>query len=118
MKGKTEDAKKLETVETAAETAPIAKKRGGRKPMSEKEKADAAKKRAEQKAKAASLTPTLILQYQGAEIDTATLIEAAKADYKAKKKRTPLTDLKLYLKPEERALYYVANEDIDGKIDF
>lgn len=118
MKGKKEDVKKLETVETAAEIAQPAKKRGGRKPMTAEEKAAAAKLRAEQKAKAANLTPTLILQYQGAEIDTAALIEAARADFKAKKKRTLLTDLKLYLKPEERAAYYVANENIDGKIDF
>ena len=101
-----------------AQDASVPKKRGGRKPMTEAEKAAAAKKRAEEKAKAENLSPVLLLQYQGTEIDTAALIEAAKADFKAQHKRTLITDLKLYLKPEERAAYYVINGDNDGKVTF
>lgn len=98
-KRKTETAAEAEM--TVAEAAPEAKKRGGRKPMTEAEKEASAKQRTEIKAKAENTVPSLILQYQGTDTDLAGLIEAAKADFKAKKKRMPITDLKLYIKPED-----------------
>ena len=94
----------------ATEQAP--KKRGGRKPMT------AAKARAESKAKADGLKPTVVVQFQGAEVDLDTLVEAAKADFRQTKKRTPITDLKLYVKPEERTAYYVVNEKFNGSVSF
>ena len=110
------EAKKVD-VDTIAQTeAP--QKRAGRKPMTAEEKAAASKKRAEEKAKADSLSPILILQYMGEDIDTTALVEAAKADFKATHKRTLITDLKLYLKPEDHAAYYVINGDASGKVDF
>lgn len=92
----------------------------GRKPMTEKEKAAAAKKRAETKAKAQNLKPVIYVQYQDSEAEIGALLDAATADFKAKKKRTAITDLKLYIKPEERAAYYVVNgnEDFAGKISY
>ena len=56
------------------------------------------------------------MQYQGAEIDLETLVEAAKTDFHTQKKRTRITGLKLYIKPEESAAYYVINEKYEGKI--
>ena len=103
-------------VSEAAEQAP--KKRGGRKPMTAEEKAAAAKARAESKAKADGLKPTVIVQFQGAEVDLDTLVEAAKADFRQAKKRTPITDLKLYVKPEERMAYYVINEKYSGSVSY
>ena len=70
------------------------------------------------KAKADNLRPDLVIQYQGDEIALNTLVEAAKADFRASKKRTPVTELKLYVKPEERMAYYVINEKNKGKISF
>ena len=67
------------------------KKRPGRKPMTPEEKAAAAKARAEEK---------------------------AKADFHAAKKRTLVTGLKLYIKPEEHIAYYVINGEHEGKISF
>ena len=99
-------------------TEPEAKKKGGRKPMTAEEKASAAKARAEIKAKADSLKPTVILQFQGSEVDLDTLVEAAKAGFRQEKKRTPITDLKLYVKPEERVAYYVVNEKFNGSVSF
>lgn len=107
---------KEKTVSTAAE--PVVKKKGGRKPMTVEEKAAAAKVRAESKAKADSLKPTIIMQFQGSEVELDTLVEAAKADFRQEKKRTPITDLKLYVKPEERTAYYVVNEKFRGSISF
>lgn len=93
-------------------------KRGGRKPMTAEEKAAAAKARAESKAKADNLKPTVIVQFQGSEVDLDTLVEAAKADFRQAKKRTPITDLKLYVKPEERMAYYVVNEKHNGSVSY
>ena len=103
---------------SVAATGPEPKKRGGRKPMTAEEKAAAAKARAESKAKADNLKPTVIVQFQGSEVDLYTLVEAAKANFRETKKRTPVTDLKLYVKPEERMAYYVVNEKYNGSISF
>ena len=97
---------------------PKVKGKPGRRPMTAEEKDAAAKLRAAEKEKAANLKPELMMQYQGAEVALADLIEAAKADFHSVKKRTLITDLKLYIKPEERMAYYVINEDHEGKIPF
>lgn len=86
--------------------------------MTAEEKAAAAKARAEEKAKADNLKPTVIMQFQGSEVDLDTLVEAAKADFRQTKKRTLITDLKLYIKPEERTAYYVVNEKYNGSISY
>lgn len=93
-------------------------KKRGRKTMTEEEKAAAAKLRAEKKAKEDNLRPAVIVQYQEVEVNTAELIEQAKAAFKAEKKRTRITDMQLYVKPEERAAYYVINETYTGKVEF
>ena len=102
--------------------APAAKaepaKKPGRKPMTAAEKAANAKARAEEKKKADAMTPTLTMQYGGRDIDVKALVQAAKDDFKANHKRTLLTELNLYLKPEESTLYYVANGSTEGKIRF
>ena len=92
------------------------KKRPGRKPMTPEEKAAAAETRAAEKAKADSMRPEFIVQYQGGEIALDALAEAAKADFRTTKKRTLITGLKLYVKPEDSMAYYVVNEKYEGKI--
>lgn len=74
--------------------------------------------RAAEKAKADNLKPEYFMQYQGSEMDMGALAESAKADFHATKKRTLITGLKLYVKPEERMAYYVVNEKYEGKISF
>lgn len=107
-----EEKKVSETTEQAP------KKRGGRKPMTAEEKSAVAKARAESKAKADSLKPTVIVQFQDSEVDLDTLVDAARADFRQAKKRTPITDLKLYVKPEERMAYYVINEKHNGSVSY
>lgn len=94
------------------------KKRPGRKPMTPEEKAAAAAERAAKKAKADNLTPEIFMQYQDVQTDMNTLLEAAKADFRAEKKRTRITALRLYIKPDEHMVYYVINEKYEGKISF
>ena len=97
---------------------PKVKKKPGRKPLTAEAKEAAAKVRAKLKENAAHMKPELIIQYQGSEVNTDALIEAAKADFREKKKRTPITALTLYVKPEERMAYYVINGDYEGKIPY
>lgn len=94
------------------------KKKPGRKPMTAAEKESAAKARAEEKAKAENLKPEIIVQFQGTEADMAPLVEAAKAEFRKEKKRTLITNMKLYVKPEECAAYYVINEKYTGSISY
>ena len=104
------------SADSASEEKP--QKQSGKKAKSVPKKAAAVRKRTTQKAAVPNLNPVLILQFQGNETDTAELIDAAKTDFKAQHKRTPITDLKLYLKPEEHAAYYVVNGNYNGKIAY
>ena len=94
------------------------KRRGGRKPMTPEQKAEAAKAREEEKKKADNLVPEVVVQYQDSEANIAALIDAAKKDFRTVKKRMHITDMKLYVKPEERTAYYVINDTFDGKVSF
>ena len=105
-----------ETASAAPETE--VKKRTGRKRMTAAEKEAAAKARAKEKAKAENLKPEFIVQYQGTDVDLSTLAEAAKADFHQAKKRTLVTELKLYVKPEEHTVYYVINGSFTGSIAY
>lgn len=93
-------------------------KKPGRKPMTPEEKAAAAKARAEERAKADQLKPEYFVQFQGNQIDMNALADAAKAAFHTEKKRTLVTDLKLYVKPEEHTAYYVVNGKFEGKVSF
>ena len=70
------------------------------------------------KAVGAEVAPVVYVQYQGEEEKIEDLVAAAKAAFAAEHARTKVADLKLYIKPEERAAYYVINEKFAGKIDF
>lgn len=106
--------RKKQAVESVGEVQE--KKRPGRRPMTPEEKEASAKLRAAEKAKAENLKPELVLQYQGAETDLGALAEAAKAEFRAEHKRTLVTGLKLYIKPEDQTAYYVVNETFEGKL--
>ena len=92
------------------------KRRPGRRPQTPEEKEAAAKLRAAEKAKAENLKPELVLQYQGSETDLNALAEAAKAEFRSAHKRTLVTALKIYVKPEDQTAYYVINETFEGKL--
>ena len=94
------------------------RKKPGRQPMTPEEKAAAAKARAEEKAKADNLKPEIFVQFQESDTAVDALVEAAKADFHKTKKRTLVTAMKLYIKPEEHMAYYVINESHEGKLSF
>lgn len=84
--------------------------------MSPEEKEAAAKVRALEKEKAQNMRPEIFVQYQGGETSMDALVEAVKESFHAEKKRTLITSLKMYVKPEEHTAYYVINETFEGKI--
>lgn len=94
------------------------KSKGGRKPMTPEEKEAAAKARALEKEKAKNMRPEIFVQYQGGETGMDALVESVKESFHAEKKRTLITSLKMYVKPEEHTAYYVINEEFEGKISF
>jgi len=110
--------RKVNSKELAGPEAPAVRKKPGRKPMTPEEKEAAAKLRAAEKEKSAQLKPEVFLQYQDTETDLSALAEAAKADFRKVKKRTLITELKLYVKPEEQMAYYVVNGSYTGKVSF
>ncbi len=56
------------------------------------------------------------LQFFGMEFDLEEIRKAVEADCKAKN-YAPITSLEIYVKPEDKAAYYVANNTITDKID-
>ncbi len=58
------------------------------------------------------------LQYYGAEIDVDSLTDRAIAQFGATYPEIAVREVKIYLKPEDNAAYYVINDVYTGKVDF
>lgn len=126
---------KKEAVKAAESAKPVVEKakagaakakRGARKAAKSTEKkavetAEKAKtgvRRAAEKAVKGEGEATVYVQFLGKEEKVDDLIAAAKAAFAVDHARTKVADLKLYIKPEDNAAYYVINEKFAGKIDF
>lgn len=58
------------------------------------------------------------IQFQGCEVSQEVIIERVKEQYVADgHKATEVKEVKLYIKPEDRAAYYVINDEYAGKVD-
>ena len=118
-KKKTETAPVAEvTAAVAAETVTdTAAKAPAEKPVKKPaaKKAAAAKKPAAKTAKAAP-KETIKIQFGADEYDFAEIKKAVEADYKSKVKGRIKT-VEIYIKPEDKAVYYVVNGDFSDKID-
>lgn len=98
-------------VETVAKKAAPAKRAVKKAAAPVKEKAEKAAEKAVKAVKAPKTT--VYVEYQGRQADVDKLVAAVKAQVGAVK------DLQLYVKPEDSAVYYVANGDaVHGKINF
>ena len=89
--------------EVKAETA---KKKPGRKPAAKTTRKTAAKK---------TFKKELFFQFDGKQVDEETLVARITEDVKSQ--NVEIKDLKMYLKPEDNACYYVANGNLAGKVD-
>lgn len=105
------------TAEVVAEAAPAVEATVVEAPEKAAVKKPAAKKTAEKKpvAKKTSTRKTapktnLFIQYQGAEVSYADLIEKAKADAGVEAPK----NINLYVKPEDNMVYYVIDEKVGG----
>ena len=129
--------KKTETAPVAEVTAPVAaetvteiaaevpaekpvKKPAAKKTSSAKKPATKAKATAKPAAKTAKAATapkeTVKIQFGADEYDFAEIKKAVEADYKSKVKGRIKT-VEIYIKPEDKAVYYVVNGDFSDKID-
>ena len=127
---KKDTTKKLETkaavlVEEVKETVKKAAKKVAAKAEDTAEKAvktvkkAAAKKTATKTTKKADLKTEFFLQFSGKEYTEKEILKKVKDVWTKdlKNKVGDMKDVKIYLKPEESAAYYVVNGDTTGKID-
>ena len=107
------------------------KKKAGRKPKTASEKPAEAKKpaaktTATKKTTAKKTTAkkttakvaaknTVYIQFNGRQVDYDEVLKKVAAD--CKKQKASSKDVTLYIKPEDNACYYVANNGIAGKVD-
>lgn len=101
-----EPEKKAEAPKKEVKEAKPAKK-PGRKPAKE---AKAAKKTAAE--------PKVYVQFGADESSVEAIVEKIKSDYVGQGHRaSSIKDLRVYLKPEDGAAYYVINEKVAGRVD-
>lgn len=63
-------------------------------------------------------TPEVVLQYRGYEVDMDAVTERVKAHYYSKGyKKGSITNLQIYMKPEDFTAYYVINDGVVGKVN-
>lgn len=113
VKSAVAEVKKEATVakKTATKTATVAK-------ATATKKATAAKKTVKKAtAKKKAVVTTAVVQYQGLEFSEAECLKKAQAAFKKDYKGKTLEELSIYIKPEERKIYYVANKDCVGSAE-
>lgn len=113
------EAKTAKAVKDEPKTeAKTAKKTTAKKSTTTKKatkKETAAKETQAKKTTKKSVKTELVLQYGSKEIDEQTLVARVTDDLKAQ--GVEAKDIKLYLKPEDEVCYYVANGNVEGKVD-
>lgn len=125
---KTVAAKKVEEAKEAAKTVAETPKQE-EKTADQKEAVPAKAQKAEKKTrkttakttKAAKKTvadPKVYVQFGASESSVDTIVDKIKAEYVAQGHRaSSIKDLRVYLKPEDGAAYYVINEKVAGRVD-
>lgn len=96
-------------------TAATAKKTATKKATAAKKTATKTVKKATTKKKA--VLTTAVVQYQDREFTEAECLKKAQAQFKKDYKKEVLEEINIYIKPEERKIYYVANKDRVGSVD-
>ena len=103
--------KEVETAKKAAVKKTAAKKTTAKKTTAKK----TTTKKATTKKKA--VVTTAVVQYQDREFTEAECLKKAQAQFKKDYKGKVLEELNIYIKPEERRIYYVANKDSVGSVE-
>lgn len=100
------ETKAAEVKETAKETAKAAPKK-----TTTAKKAAAPKKTVAKK----ETKTEVFIQYEGNQTDEEAIMKKVEADLKAQK--VSAKEIKLYIKPEDKACYYVADGKVAGKVN-
>jgi len=106
------DSAKKQTAKKAEPAKKTVKKQAAKKAEPAKKAAKATEKTAARKANVKS---EMFIQYDGNQVDSAALLERVQADCASE--GIKIKELKLYIKPEDNACYYVANGNVAGKVD-
>ena len=77
----------------------------------------AQKKPAAKRSTRKSTKVELFIEYNGVQVSSDHIIENVKATYAANGGKSDAKSLKIYLKPEDNAAYYVVDEDTSEKMD-
>ena len=101
---------------TAKKSATAAKATATKKATAAKKTATKTVKKTAAKAKKTVAT-SAVVQYQDREFTEAECLKKAQAQFKKDYKKETLEELNIYIKPEERKIYYVANKDRVGSVD-
>lgn len=115
---KAETAKKKPGRKLAAKKTTASTKTTAAKKAAEAKKETAAKSAAKTTRKTAAkktFKKELFFQFDGKQVDEETLVARITEDVKSQ--NVEIKDLKMYLKPEDNACYYVANGNLAGKVD-
>ena len=116
-------AVKVETAAVKKEEAPVVKKKPGRKPGSKtkktaEKKAPAAKKAAAEKSETVKhrAKNTITLEFNGQSYTEDSLIQSAKDVwvYDLGRDVKDFKSAELYVKPQDKAVYYVINGEVTG----
>ncbi|MBQ9647184.1 MAG: hypothetical protein IJV43_02320 [Oscillospiraceae bacterium] len=118
QKAEAEIKKTVKTAKKKAAKVPAKAKAAAKKAAAAPAKAKAAVEKTAKKAVTGETSPVVYVQYQGDEEKVEDLVAAATAAFRAEHSHTKVTGLKLYIKPEERAAYYVVNDKFAGRVDF
>ena len=110
---KTAAKAKTATKKTAAKAKTAAKTTAAKAKTTAKTTAAKAKTAAK---KAVENKQAVYVQYGDKEVAALDVLEAVKADFKANNKGAVKT-VKVYIKPEDNAAYYVVNDKVEGKVD-
>ena len=107
----------VEAVEDTAKTTKTTKKAPAKKAATKKaaEKVEAVETEKKTAARKKTATAKVYVQWEGVEVMIADIVEKIKAEYKAEHDDV-IASFDVYVKPEEKAAYYVINET-EGKIE-
>ena len=108
-------SEKKPTVKKSSEKKPTTRKTAAKKTAADKTVTREAKRNTSVKTVEAGMDVTMVLQYQGSDIDVAEITNRVKATFtKGRGRKKIVNTLDVYIKTEERRAYYVINGKSDG----
>jgi len=115
VKTETEVAKEVKT--EAAEPEKTVKKRATRKTTASKTSETAPKRGRKKKEESASTVEVkTIIQFRGEEAEQKDMLAKIEADWKEKGNKGTIENITMYVKPEDRKIYYLVN-GLAGSVD-